>query len=1372
MKKVFLYLVILSALKTLGLNAAITQTESRREFSGSIHSVMAASSSEHGQKGHRPALVSTALSSAQLSTAMEFEIALKMHNLPELQERVAKNEKITPTEMAAKYWPSKEEHKLVLDWVKAQGFEVVRTDYNHLAVFAKGKVSNVQTALKTQFARVAYNDSEYTSAVVAPSLPTSLANVVVGIHGLQPHIRMTPRHILMPQASGTNAPPYLPAQVATAYNANGLNYNGTGQIIGIISNAYPSSSDLNKFWTAAGLTIPASNIVQVNVNGGPAVPADPNSLAEASLDVEWSSALAPGATIMVYGSNINDPAGFDKTYQQVYNDALTHPGFSQFSMSFGENETVVESDYLVIESQYMANLASTGMTVLAASGDGGSNPDPSTGSYSTTAPLDVSYPASDPCVTGVGGTRLVLTSAGTVSSETTWVDSGGGYSHYYKRPTWQTALGITAGTYRLSPDVAAIGDPQTGAVVYINGVSQTIGGTSLATPVWAAFCALINQARSANKLSSLGFLNPRLYPLANSIAFRDITLGNNGNYYAGTGYDLCTGIGSPNVANLIQATFIEANQAPQITTAVTNRFTTLGQSASFAVSVVSPTPLSYQWQRQAAGTNTWSNLTNSSTYSGVTSNILMVSSTTLAMSGDQFRCVTSNTNGSTTSSALSLTVSTTGMSTLAGWPSAAGFLDGTGSSARFDSDGGIRLDSAGNIYVADSVNNAIRKVTPTGVVTTLLGSSGNAGSTDGALATASINGPGGVAVDSSGNVYIADSLNYTIRKITPSGTVSTLAGSAGLKGKTDGVGTAARFEDPENLAVDASGNVWVADGQGCTVRQITPNGTVTTIAGKALSSGSTDGIGTSARFGTILGIAVDPAGNVFVSDSSNATIRKITLNGSTANVTTIAGSAGSTGTVDGTGSAARFNMPSGLAVDAQDTIYVCDSNNDTIRKITSQGVVTTIAGSPGVADSSDGIGSAGHLNSPGDIALDQSGNLYVADFFNNTVRKIIPTTSPIILSTTLNQSLLLGSTTTLSVNATGIAPLTYQWYLNGVLIPSATSSSYLISNFQASNAGTYTVNVTSPTGVTTTTAAILSVQNPRLLNLSARATVNGTTAALTAGFVISGTGTKNLLLRGIGPALSNYGITTALSKPQLTFYNSSAQIIATNSGWNNSLTYGSQSFQTLASQASASTMSSVGAFALTQGSADSAVLASLPLTQGNAYTVQVSGMNSTNGVALDEIYDMDSTNASSRLINISAGAVTSGGANTLTAGFVVGGTGTEKVLIRADGPALIPYGVAGTLAQPVLTIYDAAGNTIASSTGWSNAPVIGNSAVLSSVTQATSSIMASVGAFSLGANSGDSALVVSVPPGNYTAQVTGLNGSTGYALIEIYEVSQ
>jgi len=1371
-KKIFLYLYVFCLIFVSLTYASTSQTEPHKKYSGSIRPVLQATASEHGQKGHRAAVVTTILTASQLASEMEFEIALKMHNLPELQSRITKNEKIAPSEMAAKYWPSKAEHKRVIDWVKAQGFKIIRTDNNHLAIFVKASVTNIQNVLDTKFARVAYNDNEFSSAITAPSLPSSIADVVIGIHGLQPHIRMTPRHILKPQASSTNSPPYLPSQVASAYNASGLGYTGTGQIIGIISNAYPSSSDLSKFWSAAGVNIPATNVVQVNIDGGPAVPADSNSLAEASLDVEWSSALAPGATIMVYGSNVNDPAGFDKSYQQVYNDAITHTGFSQFSMSFGENESVIESDYLVIESQYMANLASAGISVLAASGDGGSNPDPTTGNYSTTAPLDVSYPASDPSVTGVGGTHLVLNSAGTVTTESVWADSGGGYSHYYARPAWQTGLGITTGNYRITPDVAAIGDPQTGAVVYINGASQTIGGTSLATPVWAAFCALINQARTANKLSSLGFLNPRIYPLINSIAFRDITQGNNGAYTATAGYDLCTGAGSPNVGNIIQATLIDANQAPEITTTVTKRFTTIGQPASFAISALSPTTLTLQWQRQASGSNTWVNLNNSGNYSGTTSNILIVNSTTLNMSGDQFRCIATNTNGSSTSNALSLTVSPTGMSTLAGWPGAAGFVDGTGPAARFDSDGGIRLDSSGNIYVADSVNNAIRKVTPTGVVTTLLGSSGNAGSTDGTLASASINGPGGVAVDSSGNIYIADSLNYTIRKITPNGTVSTLAGSAGLKGKTDGIGSAARFEDPENLAVDSSGNVWVADGQGYTVREITPNGTVTTIAGKALTSGSTDGLASNARFGMLLGIAVDPVGNVFVSDSSNSTIRKITFSGSTATVSTIAGSAGSTGSTDGTGTVARFNTPSGLAVDAQDNIYVCDSGNNTIRKITSQGVVTTIAGSPGVADSADGIGSAGYLNSPGDVALDGSGNLYVADFFNNTVRKIVPTASPVILSTTINQSLVAGASTTLSVNASGSTPLTYQWYLNGVIIPGATASSFTISSFQISNAGTYTVTVTSPTGTTTTTAAVLSLQNSRLLNLSARATVNGTSAPLTAGFVIGGTGTKNVLLRGIGPALANYGITTALSKPQLTFYNSSSQIIATNIGWNNSLNYGSTSFQSLASQASATNMNSVGAFPLTAGSADSAMLASIPLSQGNAYTVQVSGLNSTTGVALDEIYDMDSMTASSRLVNISAGAVTSSGANTLTAGFVVGGTGTEKVLIRADGPALIAYGVPGTLSQTVLTIYDSSGNIIASNSGWSTAPVIGNSSILSTITQATASIMSSVGAFSLGVNSGDSAMVLSVPPGNYTAQVTGVSGATGYALVEIYEVSQ
>jgi sugar lactone lactonase YvrE len=1346
-----------------------TTAEPLRLLPGSVRLIEPATQTEHGQKGHRPALINTSLTADQLNADMELEIALKMHNLSNLQSRVERNEIISAAEMASTYWPTALEHKIVLDWLKAQGFSIIRTDSNYLAIFVRAKVSVVQTSLKTKFARVVYNDTEYTSAISAPSLPQSLANVVVGIHGLQPHARMVPRHTLLPQASATNTPPYLPNQIANAYNASSLGYTGSGQTIGIISNAYPASSDLTKFWNAASVTVPASNIVQVNINGGPAIPSDSNSTAEACLDVEWASALAPGATIMVYGSNINDPAGFDRTYQQVYLDAQTRPGFSQFSLSFGINESLIEADYLVIESQFMANLASVGITILAASGDGGSNPDPSTGSYIISAPLDVSYPASDPCVTGVGATHLVFNSSGTVSSESAWNGSGGGSSHYYQRPLWQMGTGVTQGTYRLTPDVSAVGDPQTGATVYIGGSAQTIGGTSLATPIWAAFCAIINQSRSANKLTPLGYLNPRLYPLIGSSAFRDITSGNNGVYTATSGYDLCSGVGAPNVANIIQAALVPVNQAPLITTSISNRFTTLGQSASFAISVVGNQPFSYQWQRKAVGTSQWYNLTNSGNYSGIDSPFFTVSASTLSMSGDLFRCIVTNGSGSTTSTSISLTVSPTGMSTLAGWPGAPGFLDGIGTAARFDANGGIRLDAAGNIYVADSINNAIRKVTSSGIVTTLLGASGNAGSLDGPVSTATINGPGGVAIDSSGNIYIADSLNYTIRKISTSGIVSTLAGSPGISGKADGTGNAARFIDPENLAVDYLGNIWVADGRGCTVREITPSGTVATIAGKALSSGSIDGTGTTARFGSLLGITVDTTGNVFVSDSGNNTIRKITAQGV---VSTLAGTAGLSGSTNGSGAAARFMTPSGLAVDAAGNLYVCDSGNNTIRKITAQGDVSTIAGSPGVADSADGIGSAGYLNSPGDIALDTSGNLYVADFYNNTVRKIIPTGAPVVVSTQLNKNLIAGTSTQLSVTASGVSPLTYQWSLNGTPLIGATTSTYTITNFQESNAGIYTVSIGSSLGSTSTTVATLAVQNSRLLNLSASANVSGTTAPLIAGFVISGSGTKNLLLRGIGPTLNNYAVKGALPQPLLTFYNSKSAVLATNSGWSNPLILGSLNYQSIISQASASQMNAVGAFALDVKSADSALIANLPLNQGTAYTVQVAGINATSGVALDEIYDMDSLYSTARLVNISAGAITSSGSNILAAGFVVGGTGVETILVRGDGPALSSFGIPGVLTNTVLTIFDQSGKVIASNSGWSNAPVRGNSQIQSTITQATQSTMSSVGAFSLTPNSGDSALTLSLPPGVYSAQVTGLNGTTGYALVEVYEVSQ
>jgi sugar lactone lactonase YvrE len=315
------------------------------------------------------------------------------------------------------------------------------------------------------------------------------------------------------------------------------------------------------------------------------------------------------------------------------------------------------------------------------------------------------------------------------------------------------------------------------------------------------------------------------------------------------------------------------------------------------------------------------------------------------------------------------------VSTLAGLAGSTGSDDGTGSAARFNYPSGVAVDSSGNVYVADSYNYTIRKITPGGVVSTLAGLAG------------SFAGPSGVAVDSSGNVFVADSGNYTISKITPVGLVSTLAGLAGSIGSADGTGSTARFNVPIGVAVDSSGNVHVADAGNHTIRKITPGRVVSTLAGLANSSGSADGTGSAARFDVPVGGAVDSSGNVYVADLGNHTIRKITPGGV---VSTLAGLAGSSGSTDGTGSAARFWLPNGVAVDSSGNVYVADTENSTIRKITPGGVVSTLAGLARSIGSADGTGSAARFALPYGVAVDSSGNVYVADSYNWTIRKITP----------------------------------------------------------------------------------------------------------------------------------------------------------------------------------------------------------------------------------------------------------------------------------------------------------------------------------------------------------------------------------------------
>ncbi len=279
----------------------------------------------------------------------------------------------------------------------------------------------------------------------------------------------------------------------------------------------------------------------------------------------------------------------------------------------------------------------------------------------------------------------------------------------------------------------------------------------------------------------------------------------------------------------------------------------------------------------------------------------------------------------------------------------------------------------------------IRRIDVNGAVTTLAGLAGSPGAVDGTGAAARFATPQGIALDAAGNVYVADRSNQTIRKVTPAGVVTTIAGQVGVAGGMDGVATAATFNGPSALTVDAAGNVYVVDDNPA-VRRITPAGVVTTIAGGPGRIGAADGPGSLASFRQLRGIVVDAAGNLYVADTGNATVRKIDTGGT---VSTIAGMALATGSVDGTGSAARFTTPTGIVLDSSGNLFVSDSSTRTIRKIDPSAVVTTVVG---VADNLGGVllgALPGHLDHPTGLGIDSNNNLYVTDA-NGVIRIRLP----------------------------------------------------------------------------------------------------------------------------------------------------------------------------------------------------------------------------------------------------------------------------------------------------------------------------------------------------------------------------------------------
>ena len=295
-----------------------------------------------------------------------------------------------------------------------------------------------------------------------------------------------------------------------------------------------------------------------------------------------------------------------------------------------------------------------------------------------------------------------------------------------------------------------------------------------------------------------------------------------------------------------------------------------------------------------------------------------------------------------------------------------GFADGTKAQASFNFPTGIAVSTSGFLFVADKQNNVIRIVSPQGVVNTIAGTGATGFSNKKDSVT--FNFPSGVGVDFQGNVYVADLGNSAIRKIDMNGVVTTFA--TGLNG-------------PTGMASDAKGNVYVADNGNNIIVKITNTGVISTLAGTRGVRGSKDGTGTDAQFNQPQSVAVDSTGNVYVADAGNNMIRKINSQGV---VTTIAGSTTS-GAQNGVGVAASFNRPTGVTVDATGNIYVADSNNNLIRKIATDGTVTTLAGT-GTAGNSDGTLIAATFNNPQGVAVDQINRVFVVDTGNGLIRMI------------------------------------------------------------------------------------------------------------------------------------------------------------------------------------------------------------------------------------------------------------------------------------------------------------------------------------------------------------------------------------------------
>jgi sugar lactone lactonase YvrE len=697
------------------------------------------------------------------------------------------------------------------------------------------------------------------------------------------------------------------------------------------------------------------------------------------------------------------------------------------------------------------------------------------------------------------------------------------------------------------------------------------------------------------------------------------------------------------------------------------------------------------------------------------------------------------------------------------WRAAEGSLGPTG--LALSTEGGVNY-----LYVSDHPRGRVLKFnTATG---TLVGAFGKTGTANGEF-----NAPYGIARDPvSGDFYVAERGNHRISRITSSGAFVMAWGT---------IGTAqGQFNEPIGVAVDAAGDVYVTDHSNHRVQKfrVTQTGGVWSAANVAMwgTQGTSNG-----QFNQPYGITADAAGNLWVADGLNGRVQKFNTSG------VYLATLGGPGTAPG-----QFVIPTWVGIDPNGDLLVTstnsnpqlgtlpDSNSQWVSRFTSAGVfVSRWGGSYGEGP--------GQFRLPFGAVVGPNNRAYVADYYNTRVQIFdlnatgaADTTAPSIASFTTGAVTATSVTFQLNFSepVTGVDSADFTVVTAGGAVATigtvtGSAASYSV---PVSFTGTGTVQLnlkTSGTGIVDAannaivggaTGPIYTMgsddtskpgngrgRSDRLVNLSSRLRVTGSDAsrAVVAGFVVTGQAPKQVLIRAVGPGLSGFGVGDSLAQPVLTLRDSAGKMVAENDGWKN-----------LSDISSAGDR--VGAFKLGNGSRDAALLVSLA---PGAYTAQVTANG--NGIVLLEVYDMTSGSqlTTEVIVNISTRGYVGTGDDVLVAGFVVTGNAPKRVLIRGIGPALAAFGVPDTLQDPLLKVYTAgAANPIAQNDNWETPqPLAPQTAATAAEISAASS---AAGAFALGAGGKDAAIVVSLPPGNYTAVVSGVNNTTGAGLVEVYEL--